>query len=47
MEIHHINGKGKDNRVENLMLLYPNCYSQTDNWGGRGQAKGSAVHPQR
>jgi 5-methylcytosine-specific restriction endonuclease McrA/orotate phosphoribosyltransferase-like protein len=36
MELHHINGDGKDNRLENLQLLCGNCHSQTDNWGGRG-----------
>ncbi len=35
-ELHHINGDGADNRLENLQLLCGNCHSQTDNWGGRG-----------
>ena len=36
LELHHINGDGDDNRIENLMLLCGNCHAQTDNWGGRG-----------
>jgi 5-methylcytosine-specific restriction endonuclease McrA len=36
MQLHHINGDGSDNRLENLQLLCGNCHSQTDNWGGRG-----------
>ncbi len=36
MELHHVNGDGSDNRLENLQLLCGNCHSQTDNWGGRG-----------
>jgi HNH endonuclease len=36
MELHHVNGDGADNRLENLQLLCANCHSQTDNWGGRG-----------
>jgi len=35
LQLHHINGKGRDNRLENLALLCPNCHSQTDSWGGR------------
>jgi DNA-binding CsgD family transcriptional regulator len=35
-DLHHMNGDGTDNRLENLMLLCGNCHSQTDNWGGRG-----------
>jgi DNA-binding CsgD family transcriptional regulator len=36
LELHHVNGDGADNRLENLQLLCGNCHSQTDNWGGRG-----------
>lgn len=39
LELHHVNGDGNDNRLENLMLLCGNCHSQTDNWGGRGVAR--------
>jgi 5-methylcytosine-specific restriction endonuclease McrA len=37
LELHHINGEGQDNRLENLTLLCPNCHSQTDSWGGRNR----------
>lgn len=39
LELHHINGDGTDNRVENLQLLCPNCHSQTDTWGGRNKGQ--------
>jgi DNA-binding NarL/FixJ family response regulator len=35
MALHHINGDGRDNRLENLQMLCGNCHSQTPNWGGR------------
>jgi Zn finger protein HypA/HybF involved in hydrogenase expression len=35
MALHHINGDGLDNRVENLVVLCPNCHSQTPNFSGR------------
>jgi 5-methylcytosine-specific restriction endonuclease McrA len=37
--LHHVNGDGKDNRLENLMLLCPNCHSQTDNFAGRNRGR--------
>lgn len=40
LELHHINGDGLDNRLENLLLLCPNCHSQTDTWGGRNKKLG-------
>jgi DNA-binding CsgD family transcriptional regulator/5-methylcytosine-specific restriction endonuclease McrA len=35
MQLHHKNGDGLDNRLENLVFLCPNCHSQTDTYGGR------------
>jgi len=35
MQVHHVNGDGTDNRLENLCLLCANCHSQTDTYGGR------------
>lgn len=34
-ELHHINGDSTDNRIENLIILCPNCHSQTDNFRSR------------
>jgi hypothetical protein len=33
--LHHVNGDRLDNRLENLVLLCPNCHSQTPNFGSR------------
>jgi 5-methylcytosine-specific restriction endonuclease McrA len=43
LELHHINGDGRDNRLENLSLLCPNCHSQTDSWGGRNSRRAKAL----
>lgn len=40
LQLHHVNGDGLDNRLENLQLLCPNCHSQTENWGGRNRRRG-------
>ena len=37
MALHHINGDGSDNRLENLQMLCPNCHSQTENFAGRNR----------
>lgn len=45
LQLHHINGRGDDNRLDNLEILCPNCHAQTENWGGRNQrrARGRAA----
>ena len=35
LALHHVNGDGNDNHLENLQLLCPNCHSQTDTFAGR------------
>jgi 5-methylcytosine-specific restriction endonuclease McrA len=35
MALHHVNGDGRDNRLENIRFLCPNCHAQTPNYGGR------------
>jgi hypothetical protein len=42
LQLHHRNGDGLDNRIENLMLLCANCHSQTENWGGRNARRKAA-----
>lgn len=32
LQIHHIDGNSKNNILENLLLLCPNCHSLTDNY---------------
>lgn len=39
LHVHHINGDRKDNRLENLKLLCPNCHSYTDNFGSKNNKR--------
>ena len=32
LEVHHKDGNSNNNTRDNLILLCPNCHSQTDNW---------------
>ncbi|WP_329299908.1 HNH endonuclease [Streptomyces sp. NBC_00659] len=39
LEVDHIDGNWRDNRVENLRFLCPNCHSTTDSYRGRGRQR--------
>jgi hypothetical protein len=39
MALHHVNGDALDNRLDNLVLLCPNCHAQTENFSGRNRGQ--------
>ena len=39
LELHHINGDNRDNRLENIQLLCPNCHALTESYRGRNKKK--------
>lgn len=43
LQLEHKNGNNRDNRLENLCFLCPNCHSQTKTYAGRNSMKKSRV----
>ncbi|CAL9581678.1 hypothetical protein SUDANB1_05034 [Streptomyces sp. enrichment culture] len=41
LEVDHVDGDWRNNRIENLRLLCPNCHSTTDSYRGRGKGRTS------
>ncbi|MFD0368765.1 HNH endonuclease [Streptomyces sp. NPDC127114] len=39
LEVDHIDGDWRNNRLENLRFLCPNCHSTTDSYRGRGKGR--------
>lgn len=39
LQMDHVNGNNRDNRIENLRLLCPNCHSQTETFCGKNRKK--------
>ena len=39
LELHHLNGDNRDNRLENLQLLCPNCHALTESYRGRNKKR--------
>ena len=43
LQVHHKNGKNRDDRPENLEFICPNCHSQTLNYGVRNANYGKVA----
>lgn len=39
LALDHINGDPRDNRLQNLRILCPNCHALTDTWCGRNRGR--------
>lgn len=47
LQVHHINGNNRDNRIENLQILCPNCHALTDTYCGKSKHKKEKVKNER
>lgn len=45
LQLDHINGNKRDNRLINIRLVCPNCHSQTHTFAGKNKAKGQSPTP--
>lgn len=43
MQLHHIDGNPKNNSLENLQILCPNCHAQTENYCGSANKTNKSV----
>lgn len=43
LQVHHIDGNANHNTRDNLLLLCPNCHSQTDNWCNKNINRNSNI----
>ena len=47
LQLDHIDGNSDNNALSNLRLLCPNCHSQTDTYGSKGQGSRYKKHTKR
>lgn len=44
LQLDHINGNSRDNRLENLRILCPNCHTQTETYGSKNKKMGAKIN---